>query len=341
MRTIICLLSDQPIPNLLFIRHVQQPNDKFIFLSTAEMEGKHKSTALIQALGVENIHLKDGTCTVKTISPFSPLDINSKLESLRSQLRNQQILLNITGGTKIMSQVCFQFFSTVPNTTIYYWPDSNNKLLTLFPDYREMSIANTPLITLNDYLLAHGYSSTQIKLEDTEQAANQIWQNLLKAGDAQKVPEIEKARNPSYIEADKAFLTGGWFEEWLYYRLKEKYQLANNQIALSVQLHDEFGNRPDMPARELDVVYVHNHSLYFWEAKVYTMSAIKNAVIMKDLFKLSAVRQMLGLKAQANFAVAAHVLNNHQRKETLEDMARTLNLQHIWDIPALVYQFKH
>ncbi|MFN4286617.1 MAG: Card1-like endonuclease domain-containing protein [Lacibacter sp.] len=333
MRTIICLLSEQPIPNLLFIRHMYKPGDSFLFLSTDEMEKRFKSKALLEALGFHN--RPDVAVKVETIPPYAPAAIYAKLQSLLAGKAGLHLIVNITGGTKIMSQVAFQFFTTLPQSEIYYWPDSNDRLLRLYPDLADMPLPSLPLINLEDYLRAHGYSYTYLPMQRSRNDAEYYWNKVLKAGDVRQVPELEKARNNNYTHADKPYLTGGWFEEWLHYRLQEHYRLADDQIGLSVQLHDVHGSRPEVPSRELDVVYVHNHSLYIWEAKVYTMNAIKNAVIIKDLFKLSAIRNTLGLKAQAHFAVAAKIYNNEQRSTTLKELARTLNLQRIWDLDTL------
>lgn len=302
------------------------------------MEAKHKSKYLANVLGIKK---EKGEYDVLEVEPYNPEQILSALDTLIEHSRGDtQWVVNVTGGTKVMSQMAFTVFSETSKATIYYWPDTNDKLLELFPYVKEIPIMQTPLINLADYLLAHGYTYTSLKMERSRKEAEYYWNLVVKAGDVRNVPVLEKARNKDYVGTDKNYLSGGWFEEWLYYHLQEHYQLHNNQVGLSVKLHDIMSSRIEMTSRELDVVYVHNHNLYFWEAKVYTMSAIKNAVIMKDLFKLSAVRHMLGLKAQANFAVAAQLFNNEQRKKTLEDLSRTLNLQNIFDINLLQHKFQ-
>lgn len=302
------------------------------------MEAKHKSKYLANVLGIKK---EKGEYDVLEVEPYNPEQILSALDTLIEHSRGDtQWVVNVTGGTKVMSQMAFTVFSETSKATIYYWPDTNDKLLELFPYVKEIPIMQTPLINLADYLLAHGYTYTSLKMERSRKEAEYYWNLVVKAGDVRNVPVLEKARNKDYVGTDKNYLSGGWFEEWLYYHLQEHYQLHNNQVGLSVKLHDIMSSRIEMTSRELDVVYVHNHNLYFWEAKVYTMSAIKNAVIMKDLFKLSAVRQMLGLKAQANFAVAAQLFNNEQRKKTLKDLSRTLNLQNIFDINLLQHKFQ-
>lgn len=330
MRTIVSLLSEQPIPNLLFIKYIGQSNDQHVFISTKTMEEKYKSVNLAQVLDLSKERYK-----VIIVEPYSPEDILLQLDLLIGQTITKEWIINLTGGTKIMSQMVYTVFSEIQSSSIFYWPDTNDKILELHPYIKEIPINNTPLINLYDYLYAHGFSYTHVALENTQDTAEYLWKKVAKAGDVKYVPELQVARSDNYKKEDKPYLTGGWFEEWLYYRLKDRYNLQSNQIGLSVQIHDEHGLRPETASRELDVVYVKDHRLYMWEAKVYTITALKSAVFMRDLFKLSAIRQMLGLKANASYAVAGILFNNDDRKKTLEDLSRTLHIEGIYDISKL------
>lgn len=333
MRTILSLLSEQPIPNLLFIRHIGLPEDQHIFISTSQMEERFKSQNLAVVLGL--LPENNRAPRVVKVEPYNPENILSVLDEIVASTKTDEWIINITGGTKVMSQMVFTVFSEYQNATIYYWPDTNDRILELHPYVKEIPIANTPLINLSDYLRAHGFSYTHLLLEKNQYEAEHIWNMVLQSGDVRKVPLLQRARSDDYKNHDKPYLTGGWFEEWLFYRLKNRFNLNDNHIGLSVEIHDINGLRPDTPSRELDIVYVHNHQLYVLEAKVYSITAIKTGVIMKDLFKLSAIRQMLGLKAQASYAIAGHVLNDVSRRNTLSDLCKALNINSIYDINSL------
>ena len=334
MRTIVSLLSEQPIPNLLFIKHIGQSTDQHIFISTKIMEEKYKSVNLAQVLDLSKERYK-----VIIVEPYSPEDILLQLDLLIGETITNEWIINLTGGTKIMSQMVYTVFSEVQYSSIFYWPDTNDKILELHPYIKEIPITNTPLINLSDYLYAHGFSYTHVALENTQDSAEYFWKKLAKAGDVKYVPELQVARSDNYKKEDKPYLTGGWFEEWLYYRLKDRYNLQSDQIGLSVQIHDEHGLRPETASRELDVVYVKDHRLYMWEAKVYGITFMKYTTIMNDLFKLSAARNMLGLKATAYFAIASNLGKDPIKNQNLNELRRTLNIEAIKDLNTLKKEF--
>ena len=60
MKILISIVSDQTIPNILFIREVKEV-DRYIFISTKKMEGKNKTKHIIDAAGIstENIDIVD------------------------------------------------------------------------------------------------------------------------------------------------------------------------------------------------------------------------------------------------------------------------------------------
>lgn len=332
MRIIVSLLSEQPIPNLLFIRHIGKPGDKHIFISTRQMEDNHKSECLVNVLGIRS---EKGEYDVIEVEPYNPEQILRVLDALIENTGDTEWIVNVTGGTKVMSQMAYTVFSEMSNTSIFYWPVTNDKLLELFPYVKEIPINNTPLITLADYLLVHGYEFTFIKPEKSQNTAESIWDKLVLSGDASLVPAIRKAKSETYNGADKPYLTGQWFEEWLYYRVKKKYNLSDQEIALSVQLVPINAARTNTPNREIDLVYVKNHELYIWEAKVYNGSSLKSGIISRDLFKLSSLRSMLGLKANAIYAAAVNILSNPDRVNTIKDYCLTLNIMEVLDISSL------
>lgn len=335
MRILLSLLSDQPIPNLLFIREMGREGDKHVFISTKLMEERHKSEYL--ALG---LNLSRGDYEVHQVEPYSPEHILAVLDELVEQYEGATWLVNITGGTKVMSQIAYTVFAEVAHAAIYYWPDSNDRILELHPSMKEVTLTHTRLLNLNDYLVVHGYNYTYLEPYESADTANRIWNKLKAVKDPALLSLLANAKEDDYKGIDKPYLTGQWFEEWLYYKLIDKFQLAEEDIGLSVQITPMHAVRKNIPNREIDVVYVYKNRLYIWECKVYNKSAIDKGVLKNDLFRLSALRNMLGLQAEASFAVGSTVFGNLQRDSTLADLCSAVRVSKLLDVRYLTEYFQ-
>ena len=118
----VCLVSDQPIPNLT--TSLQLRPDIVVLLTTEEKKEKSKQ--------IERV-LKDKGLEVKT-TMMEAYDIDNVMtvsENLLNEYKNKEVSLNITGGTKIETLGTFQAFYTT-GKTIYYVDTINNKILKLF-----------------------------------------------------------------------------------------------------------------------------------------------------------------------------------------------------------------
>lgn len=107
-KILISLVSDQTIPNILLIKDLS-PQDCYFFLTTAVMESdkKQKTDAIIKTAGVEQ-----QCCWQKReVLEDNFESIKQGIESF--QLRDDdEITVNITGGTKPMSLATYEYFKT-------------------------------------------------------------------------------------------------------------------------------------------------------------------------------------------------------------------------------------
>ncbi|MBI5307123.1 MAG: DUF1887 family protein [Planctomycetes bacterium] len=99
----VCLVSDQPIPNLTTA--LQFKPDTVVLLKTKEMEEK---------AGLLEDVLKNKGCDVQseTIAAYDINNVITVSESLINKCKNCDVSLNITGGTKIGTLGTFQAFYT-------------------------------------------------------------------------------------------------------------------------------------------------------------------------------------------------------------------------------------
>jgi hypothetical protein len=152
-RILVSLVSDQTIPNVLAIHHFSP--DALLFVSTQEMEEKGKTTAILAtlaALGSDH----EGTAHVCKVAEDSLLDCHRKLDEWVQGKEEAEFVVNLTGGTKIMSIAAYEFFKDYAARMIYI-PIPKNHYVMPFP---KKSLANpVPLdlrLTVSQYLTAYG-----------------------------------------------------------------------------------------------------------------------------------------------------------------------------------------
>ncbi|MFZ6020278.1 MAG: hypothetical protein ACOYXO_11780, partial [Chloroflexota bacterium] len=166
---LVCLIGEQPIPNLLPILHLKPQQ---VLLVHTGNEGSAKAAWRLRKL-----------CAQKQIA-VELLNIGDayRLESLYDQLRDKvsgepqtEWCFNLTGGTKLMSLAAAQAAADFNLPCVYYQTEAERgqkvgKLRHYRFDGQRRLVEQTqggeilpPLLTLEDYLLAHldGYHLKQ------------------------------------------------------------------------------------------------------------------------------------------------------------------------------------
>lgn len=144
----VCLVSDQPIPNLIPAL-LEQPSG-VILLTSREM----KERAAWLRLVLERKGIRVGECE---IDAYDFTSVASSCEKLIRQAGSARTLeLNVTCGTKIAALAGFHVFSNA-GKRIFYQNTANSQLLELGP-----ALSNKPIhgnhISVFDYLTAYGFS---------------------------------------------------------------------------------------------------------------------------------------------------------------------------------------
>lgn len=151
-KVLVFLVSDQTVPNVLFIK-ANMDADKYLFFTTKKMLDKGKTKNILKSAGIDEKKSK------------KIVIMENSLEEIRAELERypfdpqDEYLVNITCGTKIMSLAMYDFFSK-RNCSIYYYPINENSFDKIFPltDERSLTLGNS--LTLKEYLDAHGISFT-------------------------------------------------------------------------------------------------------------------------------------------------------------------------------------
>ncbi len=150
----IALIGEQPIPNLLPLRH--RPPSEAVFLYTERTE------RIAQRL--ERLVKKEGRIIVHLL-PTSPYDIRKIREDLNEFIHRQgwagpELVFNLTGGTKIMMLAAYSIAREMRAPFIYLQSEGKRSRVHRYEfcdnDYDEVGAEEVPgVITIGDYLMAH------------------------------------------------------------------------------------------------------------------------------------------------------------------------------------------
>lgn len=326
MRTIISILSDQLIPNVLFIKQMSGETDKHIFLTTTKMEEKQKTKILREALGLKNDRVHP-----VVIDQNDPSLILQQLEGQAFE-KSKKYIVNITGGTKMMSQMAWLHFSKYPDCQIYYWPVGKNYLEQLHPNYGRKTMENLTELDLKTYFAAHGYELSMDIPEYDMVKANQLMQQVTQKGDAANVAAIVNANRTDYLLQDKNFLMGGWFEAWLYQNIKQELALKDSEIGMNLKIKNRASQKKSESDNEIDVAFVYQNNLYIIESKVYFKKQVNAKKITDVIYKISSVRQSLGLQATAMAVILVSLGKNPARQIAINDISRMAQVKAVFSL---------
>lgn len=284
---LVSILSKHTLPNYLFIREMEGKYDELLFITTPEVDKDNRGFQLQSALGKE-----EGDVVYVSVDGN---DYRKALDDLRNwEIRkDDKYIVNLTGGTKMMSLAVHDFFLNF-DTCFYYVPIGKNQYYNLSTGiwlpllYRASLKEYFALYGMKytcDNTLTHSEEQTKALFEEVRYRRFRLPFKLIHARDegVWQTPE------------DKRYYGGGWFEEYTYSRIKRQYRLRDEDIALSLKIY-----RNKVQAtndNELDVTFIRDNALYVIECKVTMMgfNATVPHTIETYLYKLAAISKDYGL----------------------------------------------
>ncbi|MFN3395988.1 MAG: Card1-like endonuclease domain-containing protein [Thermodesulfovibrionales bacterium] len=286
----VCLVSDQPIPNLTTV--LQFKPDRVVLLKTKEME--EKAQFLEDVIRKKNISVHS-----ESIEAYDINNVIEVSESLISQCKGCRVSLNITGGTKISTLGTYQAFYTA-GKPIYYVDTKDNKILQLFPDNEQREMPIDVSISIEDYLAVYGFKIESYVEDDsyiykrkdlTNYLANHL--DIIPSINARlheynektplpisvQLPKDEKLfrliqslegikqKNKATIEISDhrslMYLKGLWFEEYVYMIVKS---LNPDEVRLNIK--GKWITRGQYsPKNEFDVMISKRNRLFYISCK--------------------------------------------------------------------------
>ncbi len=325
----ICIVSEQTIPNILSIYHFKP--DRLIFLTTERMEAEKRTDFILNALKIYGL---DYTAIDKhervKMNQDSFEECQSKIAEIVNKHKDDKMVVNITGGTKIMSLAAYECFRDRVGHIIYI-PIPKNEFITIKPkDDKDGAI--TPLelrVSVEAYVTAYGVKvRNKNKLENLKNLAKNNeslsqWmvenyteiENLLRKlyvdlcghRDDKNFPyklnyELRNAKEAEFLE--KIEIRG---ETKIKTLLKEEIRFLTgdwlstycfnvisnlnvDDCATEIELESSKG-----VSNEFDVMFTKDNALYIIECKTLGTREEKYSDF---LYKISALQQEFGLRVR-------------------------------------------
>jgi hypothetical protein len=155
MKILLCLLSDQHIPNLLSVHHFRP--DRLVIVESKGMRNKKAAEHFKNALQLGGLAYTPDTCLVQ------PLDMEDDLNSTRQCLQRaygrfpaEEWTVNLSGGTKPMSIAAYEFFKAVGARLVYVNFQRPGEMLGLDGQATETCVYQP---AIREFLAGYGFES--------------------------------------------------------------------------------------------------------------------------------------------------------------------------------------
>ena len=323
MKTLVCLVSRQVMANLIPIISLGVETAELLYTS----DEYRAFTLLKQAVRGTGLAV---TMKAHKVEPYDFKGIQALCKKLIAE--KQDIMLNATGGTKIMAFAAFSVFYEAKKP-VFYLDSFHNKAIQFHP-YR---IASHPVkISLDVMLAAHGYQIIEYRKSKTLEKRKSLVKYLGRfyyqiAGCLAQYRrfmheknwyfppitlrevgfEICRTRdrkiavtygNNSITIDDYDYLDGLWLEELVYWLIHKK---GWDDLRVGVSLSYHGWNNQDTPLNEVDLIGIKNGKLYLFSCK----SGITKD--KQDIFELEALRTLAG----GTYGKAYFITSTPVRKE--------------------------
>jgi hypothetical protein len=291
--TIVSIVSEQTIPNVLFIKDYQSKAADFLFLSTKDMERKQKTQTIIDSSGIGNLPVNkivvEEDEIKKIIGQLAELGFHKK--------NDHQYYVNLTGGTKLMSLAVYEYFGKL-TSIFYYLPIGKNQIIELDSRFDQKIFTVQTRLNLHEYLVANGITYSQKELFSYSfPQAKQIFVAYQKTRFRYEVFPVQLAQNLSKFEEKPENVAGTWFEEYIFFRIKDELKLPDDHIAASVMIYKD----KEVPYNdnEFDIMFVKENELYVIECKVNLTTGNTKQKLDVTLHKLGAISKNFGLRTSS------------------------------------------
>jgi len=323
---LVSLVSDQTIPNVQLIQEFKGTVTHYLFITTEGMEKKG-----IRQWTIDACNLSNNEVIAPIIVPqFSFEVIEQKLDQFDFEPFSK-VIVNITGGTKVMTLAAFNFFKEL-GADVFYVTGNNDEMIRLAPGRKKKTVKIISRVSVIQYLHAYGFKTKETKPSNIPENYTSIFFQLFITGKIQPYREIiNKLRNFRKYDVNKTevdglveflhfiefpdesskklskyqvkYLTGEWFEEYISNKLKQELNLNSDEIMTGLEISKQNKKQTLVP-NEMDVLFMWNNKLYTIECKTSVFLSepsntdekpVTKNILGETLYKSDSLKQGLGL----------------------------------------------
>lgn len=339
-KTIVSIISEQTIPNYLFIKEMFLPGDSLMFISSDKY--KERIDWIVKTL--------DYRMPCEVVKIIFPAEGEEKWQDMQERLgkvlsKDKHYFVNLTGGTKYMSLLVQHVFEKFENSEFAYIPYPKNCIL--IPGRNEV----WPLkyrLSVREYLSNYNVDYTEKKLTKDASYTNAFFEKFIQGeldfatidllrsyrdkkrtilSEAEskgsgKFPQIPglgtfvhnidflMAKDGELSASEAQYLTGGWFEEYMYRQIEEKIHPQDICLGVLIKRTDSHNQN------DLDVVFTFGNKLFVIECKT---GIDKVKMFNETVYKATAIKEaVLGLSAKT-FIISLSA-EDEQLKKTAQNM---------------------
>jgi len=346
---IVSLISEQTVPNFLFIKERIMPGDELLFISSRRFE--ERIQWIKNALGYANcnfytVQLKDG----------EEEQWDAMVSAIKKKLSPDVCYqVNLTGGTKYMMLAVHQAFREYA-AEFYYIPFPKNTILGV------MDNKCIPLhyrIDVAEYLTSYGVAFTEKRITESKEYTEAFFrcfvQGRLDFGvidllrnyrntkklDIQQVeetvsvsdrkPQIQGLRSflskiefplkePGKISSEETqYITGGWFEEYVYHQVESRIHPQDIRLGLAIERPGNETSK-NKHINDLDVVFTYGNKLFVIECKTGIDS---QKMFNETVYKAASIKEsLLGLSGNS------YIFSLANGDEKLKPITKTMGIDY-------------
>ncbi len=345
-QVLVSIISKQTIPNYLFIKDRQEQDDEMLFIATQEM--KNEADWLIQTLKCTEEEKQVILLEKNQEEKWNEMTA-AIAEHISS---DKHYVVNLTGGTKYMTLAVYHLFSKYDSEFFYIPFPRNVVLKPFLDDeeaidYRLKIDEYLSLYGLNFNTLQRNTvrkkefteSFFQLFIQSFSEKESTILNTIREAYRDKGIKDISRVemgfnlkgkeipipglndfldnihfenKENELSKYETQYLTGGWFEEYIYHKIKES--ISVDDIAIGVKLKKEEG----VFNNDLDVVFTYQNHLFVIECKTGFDS---NRMFNEIVYKAVAIKEsMFGLPAHT------YIFALNEDNEQLIKVAKSMNI---------------
>lgn len=306
----VCIISKQLVPNYLFLQETKKLADEVLLVASREFEKEGRNLCeLLKTLDYKKIELL----------VFSENDVEEKWNQMTQEIvahlnHENHYLVNLTGGTKYMSLAVQKVFENF-KSDYFYIPSPKNYFIQPMKDDTRVGIKHR--IKVKEALSIFGVELKSFEAEVVDRNYTNKFFNLFVNGklNFKAIEKLRELRNNRNVEINSVsnlrnllersnflsqnseklsrkevgYLTGGWFEEYVFNHIKE--HVKPDDIKINLKTSKNVKTSDSSVINEFDVCFTLNNKFFVVECK--TGGTSKESDFNPIAYKAKALKESL------------------------------------------------